>query len=186
MRARDVRCREFLAWLVFCDCAPGANGTFNLGSSCWWRHDPTGGEAVKEPTARRRRRRPDGQLHRPRWQSRLPQWNVTSHADRHGHGYPSAPAMQRSGGADLTAAYTVSHERLSSKHYEQPRRARLAAGSGVTGQSLDCDLGVLGGTGGIAAVLLRGGDEYVTRAELRPAKRGLRGRRAPGGRSPLP
>jgi hypothetical protein len=22
----------------------------NLGSSCWWRHDPTGGEAVKEPT----------------------------------------------------------------------------------------------------------------------------------------
>jgi hypothetical protein len=53
---------------LFCDCAPGANGTFNLGSSCWWRHDPTGGEAVKEPTVRRRWRRPDGQLHRPRWQ----------------------------------------------------------------------------------------------------------------------
>lgn len=35
---------------LFCDCAPGANGTFNLGSSCSWRNDPTGGEAVKEPT----------------------------------------------------------------------------------------------------------------------------------------
>jgi len=35
---------------LFCDCAPSANGTFNLGSSCWWRNDPTGGEAVKEPT----------------------------------------------------------------------------------------------------------------------------------------
>lgn len=34
---------------LFCECAPGANGTFNLGSSYWWRHDPTGGEAVKRP-----------------------------------------------------------------------------------------------------------------------------------------
>ena len=38
----------------------------------------------------------------------LPLWNATSHADRHGHGYPSAPAMQHSGGADLTAGNTVS------------------------------------------------------------------------------
>ena len=35
---------------------------------------------------------------------RLPQWNATSHADRHGHGCPSVPAMQRSGGADMTVA----------------------------------------------------------------------------------
>jgi hypothetical protein len=31
------------------------------------------------------------------------QWNANSHADRHGHGCPSAAAMQHSGGADLTA-----------------------------------------------------------------------------------
>ena len=31
-------------------------------------------------------------------------WNANSHADRHGHGCPFAPAMQHSGGADLTAA----------------------------------------------------------------------------------
>ena len=43
-------------------------------------------------------------------------WNATSHADRHGHACPSAPAMQHCGGADLTAPYTVSHELLSSKH----------------------------------------------------------------------
>jgi hypothetical protein len=30
--------------------------------------------------------------------------NANSHADRHRHGCPSAPAMQQSGGADLTAA----------------------------------------------------------------------------------
>jgi hypothetical protein len=35
---------------LFCDCAPGANGMFNLRSSCWWRNGPTGEEAVKEPT----------------------------------------------------------------------------------------------------------------------------------------
>jgi hypothetical protein len=29
--------------------------------------------------------------------------NATSHADAHGHGCPSAPAMQQCGGADLTA-----------------------------------------------------------------------------------
>ena len=34
---------------MFCCCGPGANGTFNLGSSFWWCHDPTGGEAVKAP-----------------------------------------------------------------------------------------------------------------------------------------
>jgi hypothetical protein len=32
------------------------------------------------------------------------QRNATSHADRHGHDYPSAPAMQHPDGADLTAA----------------------------------------------------------------------------------
>ena len=32
------------------------------------------------------------------------QRNATSHADRHGHGCPSAPAMQHSGGADVTVA----------------------------------------------------------------------------------
>ena len=40
----------------------------------------------------------------------LPHWNATSHADRHGDGCPSAPAMQRSGDADLTPASTISHE----------------------------------------------------------------------------
>ena len=29
--------------------------------------------------------------------------DATSHADGHRHDYPSAPAMQHSGGADLTA-----------------------------------------------------------------------------------
>jgi hypothetical protein len=40
------------------------------------------------------------------WSDSLPQRNATSHADPHGHGCPSAPAMQHSGGrgADLTAA----------------------------------------------------------------------------------
>jgi hypothetical protein len=34
-------------------------------------------------------------------------WNANSHADRHGHTCPSAPAaIQRSSGADLTAALT--------------------------------------------------------------------------------
>jgi hypothetical protein len=46
----------------------------------------------------------------------LPLWNANSHADRHGHDCPSAPAMQHSGGAALTAASTASHELLSSKH----------------------------------------------------------------------
>ena len=32
---------------------------------------------------------------------RLSSWNANSHADRHGHGYPSAPPMQHSGGAGL-------------------------------------------------------------------------------------
>ena len=36
--------------------------------------------------------------------SRVLQWNATSHADRHGHDCPSAPAMQHSGGADVTVA----------------------------------------------------------------------------------
>ena len=27
-------------------------------------------------------------------------WNATSHADRRGHAYPSAPTMQHYGGAD--------------------------------------------------------------------------------------
>jgi hypothetical protein len=31
-------------------------------------------------------------------------WNDWSHADRHGHGCPSAPEMQHSGGADMTVA----------------------------------------------------------------------------------
>ena len=31
-------------------------------------------------------------------------WNATSHADPHSHGCPSAPAMQHSGGADVTVA----------------------------------------------------------------------------------
>jgi hypothetical protein len=30
--------------------------------------------------------------------------NATSHADRHGHSCPSAPAMQHFGGADMTVA----------------------------------------------------------------------------------
>jgi hypothetical protein len=30
--------------------------------------------------------------------------NANSHADRHGHSCPAAPAMQHSGGAELTAA----------------------------------------------------------------------------------
>jgi hypothetical protein len=30
--------------------------------------------------------------------------NATSHADRHGHGCPSAPAIQHSGGVDLAVA----------------------------------------------------------------------------------
>jgi len=34
----------------------------------------------------------------------LLQRNATSHADRHGHGYPPALAMQHSGGADPAAA----------------------------------------------------------------------------------
>ena len=49
----------------------------------------------------------------PGW---LPSWNARSRADRHGDGCPSAPAMQHSGGADLTPASTVSHEMLGSKH----------------------------------------------------------------------
>ena len=48
-------------------------------------------------------------------------------------------------------------------------------GKGVTRQSLDSDLAVVRGVGGVAAVLLRGGDEYLARAELRPAQRGQRG-----------
>jgi hypothetical protein len=40
------------------------------------------------------------------------------------------------------------------------------------GQSLDSDLAVLRVAGALAAVLLRGGDENVARAELRPALRG--------------
>ena len=47
------------------------------------------------------------------------QRNADSHAHRHGHSCPSAPAMQHSGGADLTAARppsAASHELLSSKH----------------------------------------------------------------------
>ena len=40
--------------------------------------------------------------------------------DRHGHGCPSA-GMQHSGGADLTASPTVSHELLSSKHRSSSR-----------------------------------------------------------------
>ena len=40
--------------------------------------------------------------------------NAASHADRHGHGCPSALAMQHS--VDPTVASTVSHELLSSKH----------------------------------------------------------------------
>jgi hypothetical protein len=43
-------------------------------------------------------------------------WNANSHADRHGRGCRSAPAMQQSGGSDLTTASTVSQELLSSKH----------------------------------------------------------------------
>jgi hypothetical protein len=35
---------------------------------------------------------------------RLLVWNANSHGDRHGQGCPSAPAMQHSGGAELTAA----------------------------------------------------------------------------------
>jgi hypothetical protein len=31
-------------------------------------------------------------------------WNANSHADRHGHGCPSAPAMQHSGGTGATTA----------------------------------------------------------------------------------
>ena len=34
----------------------------------------------------------------------LLRWKANSHADRHGHGCPSAPAMQHSGGADVTVA----------------------------------------------------------------------------------
>jgi hypothetical protein len=36
--------------------------------------------------------------------SRPPVWNATSHAGYRGQDCPSAPAMQHSGGADLTAA----------------------------------------------------------------------------------
>ena len=39
---------------------------------------------------------------------------AASHADGHGHGCPSAPAMQHSGGAAMSVASTVS-KRLSSK-----------------------------------------------------------------------
>ena len=68
-----------------------------------------------------------------------------------------------------------------------PRDAKSAAGRlsepraraivrllrlGVTGQSLDSDLALLRVVGGPAAVLLRGADEYVARAALRPAQRG--------------
>jgi hypothetical protein len=35
--------------------------------------------------------------------SRVMQWNANSHADRHGHGCPSALAMQHSG-AEVTVA----------------------------------------------------------------------------------
>jgi hypothetical protein len=34
----------------------------------------------------------------------LSSWNANSHTDRRGHNCPPAPAMQHSGGADLTAA----------------------------------------------------------------------------------
>jgi len=34
----------------------------------------------------------------------LSSWNANSQAHRHGQGCPPAPAMQQSGGADLTAA----------------------------------------------------------------------------------
>src|SRR5436305_6083815 len=34
----------------------------------------------------------------------LPAWNATIRADRHGDDCPSAPAMQHSGGADMTVA----------------------------------------------------------------------------------
>ena len=46
---------------------------------------------------------------------------------------------------------------------------------GVTGQSLDSDLALLRGLGGAAAALLRGGDEDVAGAGLRPALRGTEG-----------
>jgi len=65
------------------------------------------------------------------------QWNANSHAHRHGHSCPSAPAMQHSGGADPTAASAASHELLSSKHKSSSLAdtARTAA-SGVKQQRL--------------------------------------------------
>ncbi|MGP0035805.1 MAG: hypothetical protein ACLP4R_14690 [Solirubrobacteraceae bacterium] len=45
-------------------------------------------------------------MKQPRWLDRagltLLLRNANSHADRHGHGCPSAPAMQHTGGADVT------------------------------------------------------------------------------------
>ena len=59
--------------------------------------------------------------------------NAASNADRHGHGCPSALAMQHSVCADPTVASTVSHELLSSKH----KRSSLAgtARTAASGQS---------------------------------------------------
>jgi hypothetical protein len=58
--------------------------------------------------------------------------NETSHADRHGDGCPSTPAMQHSGGADLAAAVHRQPRTPEQQAQEQqPRRPSLAAGSGV-------------------------------------------------------
>jgi hypothetical protein len=43
----------------------------------------------------------EGLRKRPRASASLPDWNATSHADRHGHDCPSAPAMH-SGRTDVT------------------------------------------------------------------------------------
>ena len=75
----------------------------------------------------------DGRIEPLRWLV----WNANSHADRHDHDCPSAPAMQHSGGAALTAASTASHELLSSKHKSSSlagttRSAAFAAGATPT------------------------------------------------------
>jgi hypothetical protein len=57
----------------------------------------------------------------------MPRRNATNHTNRRGRDCPSAPAMQHSGGANLTPACTVSHEMLSSK-----RKSSSLAGTART------------------------------------------------------
>jgi hypothetical protein len=68
---------------------------------------------------------------RPTGSGALSLWNANSHAARHGHDCPSAPAMQHSGGAALTAASTASHELLDSKH----KSSSLAGTAGLLHQA---------------------------------------------------